>query len=378
MKIAHVHHYFYPITGGLERAVQSLAEEQAKMGHEVHVITSRVGAEKRPKEEVVNEVYVHRVKALRLHFPDLTYPLEYAEKVIRDADIVHGHTQNSLFVVKLIGKAKELGIKTAIYFMAVDALYDHPNYFVRLLGPFYTNHMLKEAIELSDIRLVRSLRDQVILSKKYGVYAAFIPDGVPERFISHRYGGEEFRRRYNINYDYVLYVGRLHPLKGIDVLIKAFHYVVESSIDLKLVVIGPGDPKPYKELTQRLGVDKDVLFTGFVDDETKIDAIDGSLAVVVPSVCDYVEVYPMIISEAWARGKPVVATRVGGIPYRVKHMLNGLLVPPKDPKALAEAIIMLAKNRELATRLGVEGKKEVMTWSEVAEKMLEIYKRKLS
>ena len=374
MKIAHVHHYFYPITGGLERAVQSLAEEQAKMGHEVHVITSRVGAEKRPKEEVVNEVYVHRVKALRLHFPDLTYPLEYAEKVIRDADIVHGHTQNSLFVVKLIGKAKELGIKTAIYFMAVDALYDHPNYFVRLLGPFYTNHMLKEAIELSDIRLVRSLRDQVILSKKYGVYAAFIPDGVPERFISHRYGGEEFRRRYNINYDYVLYVGRLHPLKGIDVLIKAFHYVVESSIDLKLVVIGPGDPKPYKELTQRLGVDKDVLFTGFVDDETKIDAIDGSLAVVVPSVCDYVEVYPMIISEAWARGKPVVATRVGGIPYRVKHMLNGLLVPPKDPKALAEAIIMLAKNRELATRLGVEGKKEVMTWSEVAVQMLNMYK----
>jgi glycosyltransferase involved in cell wall biosynthesis len=374
MKIIHVYHYYPPVIGGLERAVQNLAEEQVRMGHEVHVITSRFGAEKRPKEEVVNGVYVHRVKALRLHFPDLTYPLEHVEKVIRDADIVHGHSQNSIFTVKIIEKARSLGVKTAMYFMAVDALYDHPNYFVRLLGPFYANHMLKEAIELSDIRLVRSLRDQVILSKKYGVDAAFIPDGVPEWFISHKYGGEEFRGRYNINHDYVLYVGRLHPLKGIDVLIKAFHHVVESSIDLKLVVIGPGDPKPYKELAQRLGVDKDVLFMGFVDDGTKIDAIDGSLAVVVPSVCDYVEVYPMIVSEAWARGKPVIATRVGGIPYRVKHMVNGLLVPPKDPKALAEAIIMLAKNRELATRLGVEGKKEVMTWSEVAVQMLNMYK----
>jgi len=374
MKIIHVYHYYPPVIGGLERAVQNLAEEQARMGHEVHVITSRFGVEKRPKEEVVNGVYVHRVKALRLHFPDLTYPLEYRESVLRDADIVHGHSQNSLFAVKVVEKAKSLGVKTAMHFMAVDALYDHPNYFVRLLGPFYANHMLKEAIELSDIRLVRSLRDQVILSKKYGVDAAFIPDGVPEWFISHRYGGEEFRGRYNINYDYVLYVGRLHPLKGIDVLIKAFHDAVESSIDLKLMVIGPGDLKPYKELAQRLGVDKDVLFMGFVDEETKIDAIDGSLAVVVPSVCDYVEVYPMIISEAWARGKPVVATRVGGIPYRVKHMVNGLLVPPKEPKALAEAIIMLAENKELATRLGVEGRKEVMTWSKVATQMLNMYK----
>ena len=374
LKIVHAFHNYYPVLGGLERAIQSLAEELARMGHEVHVITSRFGAEDRPKEEVINGVYVHRVKALRFLFPDLTYPLEHVEKVIRDADIVHGHSQNSLFAVKVVEKAKSLGVKTAMYFMAVDALYDHPNFFVRLLGPFYANHMLKEALELSDIRLVRSLRDQVILSKKYGVDAAFIPDGVPEWFISHRYGGEEFRGRYNINYDYVLYVGRLHPLKGIDVLIKAFRYVVESSIDLKLVVIGPGDLKPYKELAQRLGVDKDVLFMGFVDDETKIDAIDGSLAVVVPSVCDYVEVYPMSISEAWARGKPVVATRVGGIPYRVKHMVNGLLVPPKDPKALAEAIIMLAKNRELAARLGVEGRKEVMTWSEVAVQMLNLYK----
>jgi glycosyltransferase involved in cell wall biosynthesis len=374
MKIVHVFHNYYPVVGGLERAVQSLAEELAKMGHEVHVITSRFGAEDRPKEEVINGVYVHRVKALRIHFPDLTYPLEYPENVIRDADIVHGHSQNSLFTVKVIEKAKRLGIKTAIYFMAVDTLYDHPNPLVKFLGSFYASHVLKKAIALSDIRLVRSLRDQKILSKKYGVEATFIPDGVPEQLISHRYCGDEFRRRYSIYGDYVLYVGRLHPLKGVDILIKALHHIVKNSIDLKLMVIGPGNVEPYRELARKLDIDKNVLFLGFVDEETKICAIDGSLAVIVPSVCDYVEVYPMIISEAWARSKAVIATRVGGIPYRAKHMENGLLVPPKDPKALAEAIIMLLQNKELAIKLGVEGRKEIMTWGEVTTKMLSAYK----
>jgi len=374
MKIVHVFHNYYPVVGGLERAVQSLAEELAKMGHEVHVITSRLSAGNRPKEEVVNGVYVHRVKALKPYFPDLTYPLEYVENVIRDADIVHGHSQNSLFTVKVIEKAKRLGIKTAIYFMAVDTLYDHPNPLVKFLGSFYASHVLKKAIALSDIRLVRSLRDQKILSKKYGVEATFIPDGVPEQLISHRYCGDEFRRRYSIYGDYVLYVGRLHPLKGVDILIKALHHIVKNSIDLKLMVIGPGNVEPYRELARKLDIDKNVLFLGFVDEETKICAIDGSLAVIVPSVCNYVEVYPMIISEAWARSKAVIATRVGGIPYRAKHIENGLLVPPKDPKALAEAIIMLLQNRELAIKLGVEGRKEIMTWGEVTTKMLSAYK----
>jgi len=374
MKIVHVHHHYYPVVGGIERAVQSLAEEFAKMGHEVHVVTSRFGAENRPKEEVVNGVYVHRVKALRPRFPDLIYPLEYVEKVIRDADIVHGHSQNSLFTVKVIEKAKKLGIKTVMYFMAIDALYDHPNSLVRFVGPYYAKYMLKKAIALSDIKLVRSLRDQEILSERYGVEAIFVPDGVPELFLSHKYCENEFRRRYSIDRDYVLYVGRLHPLKGIDILMKALHHIVKSSINLKLVIIGPGDVGPYRELAQKLDIDKNVLFLGFVDEETKICAIDGSIAVIVPSVCDYVEVYPMIISEAWARSKPIIVTRVGGIPYRVKHMVNGLLVPPKDPKALAEAMITLLQNKELATRLGAEGRKEIITWSEVATKMLNIYK----
>jgi glycosyltransferase involved in cell wall biosynthesis len=375
MKVVHVITHYYPIIGGLERAVQSLAEELAKMGHEVHVITSRFGAKNRPKEEVINGVYVHRVKALRLHFPELTYPLEYIEKVIRDADIVHGHSQNSLFTVKIVEKAKKLGIKTAIYFMAVDALYDHPNPLIRFLGPFYANYMLKKAIELSDIRLVKSFRDLKILRSRYGVEAIYVPDGVSEEIINAPNMAEEFRERYGIREPFVVYIGRLHRLKGVDVLIKSVSIAVKEHPKLKAVIIGPGDQKPYKELAQRLGIENNVVFLGYVDEKTKIGALDASIALVLPSICNYVEVFSIVISEAWARSKPVIATAVGEIPYRVKHMINGILVPPKNPQKLAKAMITLLNDENLRTKLGAEGRRNILTWSEIATKIISIYKQ---
>jgi len=83
----------------------------------------------------------------------------------------------------------------------------------------------------------------------------------------------------------------------------------------------------------------------------------------------------MVISEAWARGKPIVASSVGGIPYRVKHMINGILVPPRNPKALAEAILKLLEDRTLAEKMGLEGKKKLKTWSEIASMLVNLYER---
>jgi glycosyltransferase involved in cell wall biosynthesis len=374
VKIVHIHHHYWPVIGGLERAVQSIAEELVKLGHEVHVVTSRYDAKSKPEEEIVNNVFIHRVMAMRVNFPDLTYPLEYPEEVLKNADIVHGHTQNSLFVVKMIEKAKEIGVKIVMYFMAIDALHDHPNPLIRTLGPLYSRWILKKAVQLSDVKLVRSLRDHELLERKYGIKATYIPDGVLRWFISYRYSGHVFRERYNLDGDYILYIGRMHPLKGVDVLIRAMSYV-RKHVDLKLVVIGPGDQRPYRELAEKLGVKDHIVFLGYVDEETKIGAIDGSLGVVIPSVSSYVEVYPMAVSEAWARGKPVIATSVGGIPYRVRHLVNGLLVPPRDPKSLAEAVITLANDKTLSTRLGNIGKSSIMTWDEIAKKITEIYER---
>ena len=374
MKLVYIHHHYWPVVGGLENVVKALAEGTAQLGHEVHVITSPYGAQGRPREEELNGVHIHRVKSIRLMYPDLTYLVEYPTTVLKNADVVHGHSQNSLFIVKTIERAKRLGAKTVMHFMAVDALDDHPNMLIRWLGPHYARNLLRKALAITDVPLARSLRDQQLL-KKYGVEAEHVPDGIHSWFIAHRHSGDNFREKHGIYNDYVLYVGRLHPLKGIAVLIHAMAYVKEQK-GPDLMVIGPGDKTPYVSLAKKLGVDGKVHFLGFVDEETKIGAIDAATAVVIPSINNYVEVYPMAITEAWARGKPVIAAKVGGIPYRVRHMENGVLVPPRDPKALAEAIMLLANDKELAKKLGAEGRRDVHTWEEIIEALMHIYAKK--
>jgi glycosyltransferase involved in cell wall biosynthesis len=372
MRIVHIHHHYWPVIGGLENVVKALAEGMARLGHEVHVITSTYGAEGRPRGETVNGVHVHRVRSVRLGYPDLTYPLEYPTHLLKSADVVHGHSQNSLFTVKMVEKAKELGARTAMHFMAVDALGDHPNPLVRSLGPLYGRQAALRAIRSSDVKLVKSLRDKEVLKSRYGIDAAYVPDGVDERLLTAPNKAEEFRAQHNIDGPFVVYVGRLHRLKGIDVLIRAIGIAAREE-PITAVIIGPGDQRPYRELADRLGVGRNVVFTGFVSEEVKIGALDASTALVLPSISNYVEAFSLAITEAWARGRPVVASAVGEIPYRVRHMVNGLLVPPRNPKALADAILQLIRDRKLSERLGAEGKKRVITWDKVINELLKLY-----
>jgi glycosyltransferase involved in cell wall biosynthesis len=372
MRIVHIHHHYWPVIGGLENVVKALAEGMAKLGHEVHVVASTYGAEGRPREEAVNGVHVHRVRSVRLGYPDLTYPLEYPTHLLKSADVVHGHSQNSLFTVKMVEKAKELGARTAMHFMAVDALGDHPNPLVRSLGPLYGRRAALRAIRSSDVKLVKSLRDKEVLKSRYGIDAAYVPDGVDERLLTAPNKAEEFRAQHNIDGPFVVYVGRLHRLKGIDVLIRAIGIAAREE-PITAVIIGPGDQRPYRELADRLGVGRNVAFTGFVSEDVKIGALDASTALVLPSVSNYVEAFSLAITEAWARGKPVAASAVGEVPYRVRHMVNGLLVPPRNPKALADAMLQLVRDRKLGERLGAEGREGVTTWGKVIEELLKLY-----
>jgi glycosyltransferase involved in cell wall biosynthesis len=94
--------------GGIENVVRALAENMTKLGHEVHVVASTFGADGRPREEVINRVHVHRVRSLRLGYPDLTYPLDCPVDILKNADIVHMFSQNSLFNTIVGGRAKKV------------------------------------------------------------------------------------------------------------------------------------------------------------------------------------------------------------------------------------------------------------------------------
>jgi glycosyltransferase involved in cell wall biosynthesis len=158
-------------------------------------------------------------------------------------------------------------------------------------------------------------------------------------------------------------VGRLVPIKGQVWLLKAAPLVLAEFPQACFVIIGDGPLLgELKELTAKLGIGLRVMFLGAREDVSEcLAALD---LFVLPSLN---EGMGRVLLEAMAEGCPVVATRVGGIPDIVNDGTTGLLVPPRDDRALAEAILILLRDRSRraaygeASRRHVDGRFDVET-----------------
>ena len=175
----------------------------------------------------------------------------------------------------------------------------------------------------------------------------------------------------------ILTVAKLKERKGIDVSLKAFKYVKEEIADAKYLIIGGGDKLPYQTLASKLGLE-DVFFLGEVSDEELAGYYQlCDVFVMTPKrFGGDVEGFGLIYLEAGAAGKPVVASRHGGVIDVVKHMENGILVPENDPKATARAIIRILKYRDLAKKLGEGGRKMARkySWEKSVESLINIWR----
>jgi glycosyltransferase involved in cell wall biosynthesis len=147
----------------------------------------------------------------------------------------------------------------------------------------------------------------------------------------------------------ILFLGRLYPEKGADVLIRAIRGRTErrSAPPATCLIAGDGPERPRLEA---LAAGHPVEFAGFVDGAAKADLLARATAVVVPS--RWYENAPMAILEAFAAGTPVVASRIGGIPEMVRDGVEGLLVEPGDAGDLARALDRLLGDATLRRRLG--------------------------
>lgn len=161
----------------------------------------------------------------------------------------------------------------------------------------------------------------------------------------------------------VLCVARLVPKKGVDVLIEATARLAGHIPELRVEIIGGGpEREALEERVRLLGLDGRVAFLG-PRPWDEVEAAYGrcSMVVLPCRVADDGDRdgMPTVLSEALARGLPVVSTRVAGIPELVRDGETGLLVDPDDPAGLAVAIQRLRRDRDLAGRLGRAGRAEV-------------------
>jgi len=175
----------------------------------------------------------------------------------------------------------------------------------------------------------------------------------------------------------LLCLGRLVEDKGFDVALRAFAALVGRFPQLRLIIAGDG---PARLALERqafdLGLSSVVQFAGWVVPERVPELINGATIVVIPS--RWQEAFSLVALQAAQMARPVVGTRVGGLPEVIVHGQTGLLVENEDTHALAEAIAYLLDNPQAATEMGLAGRRRaqgLFSWESHINAYDELYKR---
>ena len=191
--------------------------------------------------------------------------------------------------------------------------------------------------------------------------------------------GEDIRNEFKVGLQAPLVgtVGRLDWYKGHQYFLKAARKVIDVIPECHFLIVGDGEKrKELEELTKELNLNKSVIFTGNRED---IPQILASLDLFILSSVS--EGFGRSAAEAMACAKPVVATKVGGLPEVVEDNITGDLILPKNPNTLAEAIIVLLQDKEKAQRMGQAGRKrteKMFSLQHNIRQTVELYEKILS
>ena len=174
----------------------------------------------------------------------------------------------------------------------------------------------------------------------------------------------------------VLFAGQIIPRKGIEDLLKAL-VMIKNKVKIKVILAGSLDESIYfnkiKKYIINNKLSKFVTFLGTLDENSILDEFRRCCLLVLPS---YQETAPMVIQQAMAAGKPVIATKICGIPYQVDDGVTGLLYETGDATALSKHLLRLLNENELRKKMGKKGKKKAYKYfnaNAVAADTLKVY-----
>jgi glycogen(starch) synthase len=176
---------------------------------------------------------------------------------------------------------------------------------------------------------------------------------------------------------YILFVGRLVEQKGVEYLLRAVYYAREKFPDVRLKIVGEGPFRPLLErLCTNLTISREVDFLGWKTGPELARLYQQARLAVVPSIY---EPFGMTALEALACGRPVVASRVGGLKEIVKHRVTGFLAEPKDHLDLAQWLMTGLASEDLRNSLGQAGgefvsQKAAYTWPRIAQQFVKMYR----
>ena len=338
----------------------SQLSEALSINNQVSVITP-VGVDKRLFDSAIKLISIpvgNDIKNAIINTLLITRMFNFLKIIQKeDPDIIHFQNAHNFWAAIFLPLLRKYKIVTT--FHDVDALfgfnYGYRNKIARSLHLKYSHcyivHGEKEKKKLINLGIMKK-RCYIIPHGEYSFFVRKGRDGIREE-------------------DAVLFFGRILPYKGLEYLLEAEPLITKELPNTKIIIAGEGNLKSYDKL--KIITHNIEIYNKFIPNEKVSDFFQMSKVIVLP----YIEVAQSgVIHIACAFKKPVVATNVGCIPEVVEDGKTGLLVPPKDPTALASAIIKLLKDDELRKEMGENAykkTKEDLSWDTIAEKTIEVY-----
>jgi phosphatidylinositol alpha-mannosyltransferase len=177
----------------------------------------------------------------------------------------------------------------------------------------------------------------------------------------------------------ILFVGRLENRKGLSYLFKAYRSIKRKNSNTRLIVVGPGRRvrNRYERYVEHSGL-KDVVFVGHIPQATLPRYYKTADIFCAPATGR--ESFGIVLLEAMAMGKPVVASSIEGYRCVVTNGIEGILVPPKNDKKLGQALLKLINNPKLREKMGNNGREKAKqySWAKIARQVLDCYTKVLS
>ncbi|MBF6599049.1 MAG: glycosyltransferase [Dehalococcoidia bacterium] len=376
-------------SGGMNVYVRELSRELGARGYRVDVFTRRTSPEAPDVQPIGPNARVVQIDAgppaliekdaIAGHLAEFEANiLACTEREALSYDLVHSHYWMSGWAGMRL--ARRWHVRHVAMFHTLGEVKNRAR---------ITEHETVERIDVeraiattADAVVVASEHERQLLTSLYGADAArmhLVPCGVDLDLFT-PLDKEEARRRLQLRDGerIILFVGRIEPLKGIDVLIGAAAQLHDDE-NFRVLIVG-GDARADAEIAQlrslaeRLGVEHHIAFVGAVAHDALPLYYNAADVCVVPS---YYESFGMVAVESMACGTPVVASRVGGLASTISDGETGYLISWRCPEPFAERLELLLDNDELRASFGRAAREAVerFRWANVADAVAVLYEQ---
>jgi len=363
MKIAILTPYFLPDNvGGSEVAAYNIAKYLALHNHQVHVVTS--SSKGLPKQSIESNFFVHRVNVIKGRFIHLiSYAFSSIIMLLKiNPDVIHVQSTASGISAMLINNIKKSPY--IVYCQGSDV------YLPWFLKKEISTFVFGKASSILALTNDMKLKIQDI----YNTDVVVLPNGVDLlKFLD--VGNFNVRNALNIQptEHLLLFVGRLHQIKGLEYLVKAMKLILLRHPNTKLAIIGEGKEKQnIINCIMEHKLENNIILVGHIPHAQIPIYMLSSDVFILPSLS---EGLPLVCLEAMAAGLPIIATRVGGLPEIIEEGINGFLVDPGKPEQIAESLCVLLDNKELRYYISKQNKKKVnvYSWESIVTRLERIY-----